>query len=131
VADDPSHSHPYRAAWEPARLAITPAQLSTPWALRREMRKLRTQVDAKNLPDRETTVQVIAELTGARDWIRMWARPYRGLLLVMAATMATSVPLAILKQPGSLPWALFGVAMGLIAAPFSEFWVTPWLDLVP
>lgn len=134
VPDSPVPQAPYRTPWEPARRVVHPAAYATPAALRRELLDLRQRVDAGQLGDlsAEDLAQTIRELTEARDSLRGFARPTRGVLVTVAATFTGSgLLLAFLKMPAHA-WAALGVAMvtAAVAALASE-WAQRWLDAVP
>lgn len=125
-----SEGHPYREPWKPARSAIKPGRLGTPEELRKELLRLRAQVDEGDRPGREELAQTIAQLTDARDAIRGAARPARGALVAMAAILAGPVALTVARQPHGLAAAAVVCVIGLAAAALAE-WINRWLDLVP
>ncbi len=128
MPDEPP-PHPYRTPWEPAARVLNPSEGKTPWAVRRELLRVRALVDQRNLPDLDALVLTIMRLTETRDWIRGWSRPARGLLLTIAAALIT-VALAVIKEPGGRIGAGFAVCLALIAAAVAEFWANQWFDLV-
>lgn len=134
MPDSPAPKAPYRTPWEPARGVVHPGAYASPAALRRELLDLRQRVDTGQLGDlsAEDLAQTIRELTEARDSLRGFARPTRGVLVTVAATFTGSgLLLAFLKMP-SHAWAALGVAMvtAAVAALASE-WAQRWLDAVP
>ena len=134
MPDSPSPNAPYRTPWEPARRVVHPGAYASPAALRRELLDLRQRVDARQHGDlsADDLAQTIRELTDARDRLRDFARPTRGVLVTVAATFTGSgLLLAFLKMP-SHAWIALGVAMAtaMVAALASE-WAQRWLDAVP
>lgn len=134
MPDDAPPNTPFRTPWEPARRVTHLGEYSSPAALRKDLLDLRQRVDAGQLGDlsAEDLAQTIRELTEARDRLRGFARPTRGVLVTVAATFTGSgLLLAFLKMP-SHAWAALAVAMvtAAVAALASE-WAQRWLDAVP